>query len=492
MLVWNFLIFSAIVHLIADNNNFTEVYLLIVGLTLPFAGWLADICFGRYEMIRWSMWIMWTASMLATASSIVAQFVESYQNINKEIRLVLNIMVCIGCGGYQANAVLFGLDQLQDASTDEITAFIIWYVWTAICGSLAYLFVNEYLSKEYQLIVPLLECVCLSIVVSLCDLFHNVLLKEPVTQNPFQLVYKVIRYAINNKHPICRSAFTYCEDELPSRIDFGKSKYGGPFTTEQVEDVKTFLRLIIAIIFFSLLLGGIAPLHQLQQKYVELLEYSNQTDTEIIRGIFAFCNTVVLIPLYEFVFYPLFQRKLLWVQSYHKLILGVLLHTVRIITLMAFELSTRHTYLVQHGDNATLQCILKGAQDNLSLSFNAKWMALPDFLLIMSTVFFIFGSFEFMCAQSPYSMRGLLFGTGYGSVVLFNILGYGIMQPFIRLPFRWGSGIISCEFWLLLLILILLIISTVLFCGIIKWYKKRKREDVLPNEHIFAERYYTS
>ena len=72
MLVWNFLIFSAIVHLIADYNNITEVYLLIVGLTLPFAGWLADIRFGRYKMIRWSMWIMWTASMLATASSIVA------------------------------------------------------------------------------------------------------------------------------------------------------------------------------------------------------------------------------------------------------------------------------------------------------------------------------------------------------------------------------------------------------------------------------------
>jgi hypothetical protein len=25
---------------------------------------------------------------------------------------------------------------------------------------------------------------------------------------------------------------SYCEDELPSRIDFGKNKYGRPFTTE--------------------------------------------------------------------------------------------------------------------------------------------------------------------------------------------------------------------------------------------------------------------
>ncbi len=93
--------------------------------------------------------------------------------------------------------------------------------------------------EEYQLVVQLLECFCLSIVVSLSYLFDYILLKEPVTQNPFQLVYKVIRYAVSDKHPMCRSAFTYCEDEIPSCIDFGKSKYGGPFTTEQVEDVKT-------------------------------------------------------------------------------------------------------------------------------------------------------------------------------------------------------------------------------------------------------------
>jgi hypothetical protein len=46
---------------------------------------------------------------------------------------------------------------------------------------------------------------------------------------------------MQHKAPIHRSAFTYCEDELPTRIDFGKERYGGPFSTEQVEDVKAFL-----------------------------------------------------------------------------------------------------------------------------------------------------------------------------------------------------------------------------------------------------------
>ena len=32
----------------------------------------------------------------------------------------------------------------------------------------------------------------------------------------------------------------YCEDEVISRIDYGKNKYGGPVTTKQVEDVNMF------------------------------------------------------------------------------------------------------------------------------------------------------------------------------------------------------------------------------------------------------------
>ncbi len=48
-------------------------------------------------------------------------------------------------------------------------------------------------------------------------------------------------------HALQRSAFTYCDDERPSRVDCAKSRYGGPFTTEQVEDVKAFLRILILL-----------------------------------------------------------------------------------------------------------------------------------------------------------------------------------------------------------------------------------------------------
>ena len=43
----------------------------------------------------------------------------------------------------------------------------------------------------------------------------------------------------------------------PPRIDLGKHKYGGPFTYEQVEDVKTFYMLLqLTVYLFGFQLSG--------------------------------------------------------------------------------------------------------------------------------------------------------------------------------------------------------------------------------------------
>ena len=52
-----------------------------------------------------------------------------------------------------------------------------------------------------------------------------------------------------------QSPGVHWEEERPSRIDFGKSKYGGPFKTEQVEDVKTFFGGLGMISIISAVFG---------------------------------------------------------------------------------------------------------------------------------------------------------------------------------------------------------------------------------------------
>ena len=139
--------------------------------------------------------------------------------------------------------------------------------------------------KQYHLLGEMLICACITTAISVLFMFDSKLMKEPTTQNPFKLIYKVIHYAIKHKHPLRRSAFTYCEDELPSRIDFGKSKYGGPFTTEQVEDVKTFLRLLLFTIIGSIIASVIITLHNLKYQLIKVFVYapSNTLTTECYR-----------------------------------------------------------------------------------------------------------------------------------------------------------------------------------------------------------------
>ena len=128
---------------------------------------------------------------------------------------------------------------------------------------------------------------------------------------------------------------------------------------------------------------------------------------------------------------------------------------------------------------------------NLSSNFNMKWMILPHLLHSVSSITLATGAFEFVCSQSPYSMRGLLFRAKFGSVVLYHVIEFGILKPFMKQWTVWGTGIISCEYWYLFLILLFLMAYVIVLCILMKWYKNRKGEDVLPNEQIFAERYHT-
>ena len=106
-------------------------------MTLSIAGWIADVRFGRYRVIKLSMWIMWAALMLATVSSVLMKTVDSYTSeIHRYVNGVLWITIAIGFGGFLANVIQFGMDQLHDSSSEEMTSFIVWCVWTYYSSNL--------------------------------------------------------------------------------------------------------------------------------------------------------------------------------------------------------------------------------------------------------------------------------------------------------------------------------------------------------------------
>ena len=153
------------------------------------------------------------------------------------------LMSTIGAGNLQINILPFIIDQMIGASADDISAAVQWYYWTISVRTLAYFLflclpINQQTSTEIFLALSFLSL----LVVLITDvLFHKWLDVHFKRNNPFKTIFRVLNYACKTKYPEHRSALTYFDEEEPSRLDYGKHKFGGPFTEEEVEDIKTVL-----------------------------------------------------------------------------------------------------------------------------------------------------------------------------------------------------------------------------------------------------------
>ena len=177
--------------------------------------------------------------------------------------------------------------------------------------------------------------------------------------------------------------------------------------------------------------------------------------------------------------------------SLWKILIGIIFQIIRVTTLIAFDVISRHNYLKSEY-NATIQCIFHESRGLLSQSLNYRWLAIPQYLHFISLTFLLTGVIEFICSQAPYSMKGAIIGAQYTllsicSTPILVIIGVLYKNHLSSL----GTGTISCEFWYALLIIVAYLSLFVILAWIVKRYKMRKREDLLPNEHFFAERYYS-
>ena len=508
VLVWNFMAFFTVncvgVQIETSNDLIHAVIFAVIAILMPVAGWLADVRFGRYKVICWSMWTMWISTMLLSMSYVAVSIMElQNDHTYKKIALVLIGLYAIGIGGFVVNIIQFGIDQLPDASTTEITSFVSWCAWS-VTGSNFIVFLLTCLCQDYKLIGLLFVSVSLSLVIGSNFIFGNHLIKEPVIRNPFSLIFKVVRYAFRNKQPRQRSAFTYHEDDLPSRIDFGKHKYGGPFTIEQVEDVKTFFKILLVVCIGCILMAMIFD-HRIFDLEVYLskvygdIQISDSNcqsfyqcfHQNFLYALYCICG-MLFIPLYETLIFPVFNHCMRF-RSHFVALLGMVLQLGGYVLLIILTTYSRKVLTdTDFPSNETILCIFHESSRSFKDTLDYKWYITPEFLFALSKICLLKGALEFFFAQVPYSMKGLLAGCSYGMITIFASFNYGLVSIF-KINFHvWEKQtILNCEFWYLLTKIIPGIILLLLLILAFKCYKKRKREDILPNEHIFAEQYYS-
>ena len=132
-------------------------------------------------------------------------------------------------------------------SSVKIRTFIHWLVLCLFSG-------YELSVISDELTISVVAFVLFSFSLCLHFLFKHRFEYIPIP-NPYKIVFKVLKFSLktSDTRRQHRSAFTYWGEE-PSRMDLAKERYGGCFTHEEVENVKTFLRIAVVLTTCSLYL----------------------------------------------------------------------------------------------------------------------------------------------------------------------------------------------------------------------------------------------
>ena len=483
----------------------------ILFLLYPLLGHLADVYLTRYHTLKCGLVILVTGGIAIVTVPISATV--TYSIVAVLAPIIAAIMV-IGVGLFEANAIQFGLDQLLEAPTPKLITFIHWYYWSQNVGGLLVFYiiysgliavkvlVSPFLQKRHWETILFIGMSVIIVLVTVSTLVLFCVYKkhfyiQRAGLNPFKSIYKVLKYAWKHKVPEHRSAFTYWEEDIPPRIDLGKNKYGGPFTNEEVEDTKTFLRilpLLLCLFGYHVAGDGYSAPEQLQRIScpslpVFLLIVVNPLHMSALV-------TVVGIPLYRLVIMKLVPR-IKNVQMLTKMWIGLYLSLLQVVLYIIVVVNHDTRYWQQHHNHVhpyydkqyvptrDCYCIRTGFDlpckqiiepvDNTYL-----WFIIPQLLNGLSSLLVSMTVFEFICAQAPRTTQGLLIGLWYATFSI-RYLVVGVLDNLITERRSW----LICEGVKGFLILV----SLVLFSCVSRHYHYRQRDEIVNVQGMIEEIY---
>ena len=377
--------------------------------------------------------------------------------------LVLCISLSITFVTVRVNLLPFNIDQLIGSSSGELTAVLHWHNIGPIIVNIIIIFDIELI---YQLVASI---VCVAAVLISHSLFNHYLETTPVnTINPVKLIVRVLCYARKHKYPENRSALTYWEEEAPSRLDLGKDKYGGPFTEEEVEDIKTVLRLIPLVVVCTVASG-------IFNEYTLGLRLKGYGCVGSDNSELSFpVSYIFIIFLHQFLIYPCFHK---YIPS--------MLKRIGMGLVLILGLNVLYTGLAVIGNyhfGQMFHCFT--SYDNNSFKFHHQWVIFS--YIINAVVWYIFSVVlvEFILAQCPKAMRGSAIGMWFCILSLRWLIQFTLFYPFHHFmspKASLGRGI----FFLPAMTIVALIIFLV-YIFLAKRYKLRVRE-VEINIHQIAE-----
>ena len=438
-------------------------------------GWMADAWIGRYKIICCGLCICFISCFFETVAIITSISIPLVSTLFSYFATFLG---SIGYGFVVANVITFITDQMIGAPSDEIAAVVYWYVWATslpqtIHNTMRCLPFHDD-NSQWRIVNTCVAYFCLALAISSLLMGHHMLDKTAYITYPIRSIAKVLNYARKNRYPKSRSALTYWEESVPSRLDMGKEKYGGPFTEEEVENVKTALKVILFVILFNIIIPLPTALH-----------IGHSHGSEAINCLLADGTTIVLyltvlgVPLYLFIVQPL-CRKI-------SLPCNLTMLRLQSIYFICYILSTSGLLIIDtiahlKTTNDTNHCLLDETKSSLSISY--YWSLIPLAVQGVGDTIGTCITYLFIIAQSPLEMKGLMFGLAYAICGLVEITSVHLPALFRHiLPVHSFPG---CDFYYLLIHVVYAFIVFMLYVALSKWYKLRVRDNPV-NIHAIAE-----
>ena len=162
--------------------------------------------------------------------------------------------------------------------------------------------------------------------------------------------------------------------------------------------------------------------------------------------------------------------------------LGIIIRLLSLLSIFLID-TIGHIY------SNSSKCFIRQRLFEYNIISSSIWyISIPYTLNTISDLLFYIAAYEFICAQSPHAMKGLLIGTFFTVKGVFQLISVMV----ILIPFttwKYKTSFPSCGFVYYLVNIIVAVIGLVAYTWVARSYQYRKRDEP-DNIYRYAEEYY--
>ena len=282
------------------------------------------------------------------------------------------------------------------------------------------------------------------------------------------------------------------EHGILSSLNVAKQVYAGPFTNNQVDDVKTFLQILFLITGFTIVCSGLPTMIGISYMLVQHLQ-NWPTDGNLSQlcyeqlSVWYMDYTVVIVVFLAFwtVIHPFFHACIPKVKITTKLFCSILLFLGGVTSLLGIESGAYYISQMKQNHTTTIKCTYQHEDRHLNVYF--LWIIIPNTLFGLSAFLLLSSSLEFICAQAPLTMKGLVLGILYAIYGIGSLIHEALSIPFVKSNTNvWEKVPLTCGLWYFVMQGTMTMVSSVVVFAIVKTYKRKDRvndDNMLSQSH---------